>query len=42
MTRPICSIVGKFKVVDGKIHVPDTPGFGIMHEPGPGVGPAKG
>jgi L-alanine-DL-glutamate epimerase-like enolase superfamily enzyme len=32
----------QFKIVNGKIHVPETPGFGIIHKPGPGVGPAKG
>lgn len=30
----------RFKIVDGKIHVPDTPGFGIAHRPGPGIGPS--
>jgi L-alanine-DL-glutamate epimerase-like enolase superfamily enzyme len=32
----------QFKIVDGKIHVPDAPGFGLIHRPGPGVGPAIG
>jgi L-alanine-DL-glutamate epimerase-like enolase superfamily enzyme len=32
----------QFKIVDGKIHLPDVAGFGIKHKPGPGVGPAKG
>ena len=32
----------KFKIVAGKLSVPDTPGFGLMHKPGPGVGPSLG
>lgn len=31
----------KFKIADGKIHVPNTPGIGIVHKPGPGIGPSK-
>jgi L-alanine-DL-glutamate epimerase-like enolase superfamily enzyme len=32
----------QFKIVEGKIHVPDAPGFGLIRVPGPGVGPASG
>jgi L-alanine-DL-glutamate epimerase-like enolase superfamily enzyme len=31
----------QFKIVGGKIHVPDRPGFGLVYKPGPGVGPAR-
>ncbi len=30
----------QFRIVDGKLYVPKTPGFGIRHRPGPGIGPA--
>jgi L-alanine-DL-glutamate epimerase-like enolase superfamily enzyme len=29
----------RFKIREGKIHVPDTPGFGLVHKPGLGVKP---
>jgi L-alanine-DL-glutamate epimerase-like enolase superfamily enzyme len=29
----------RFKIVGGKIHVPDAHGFGLAHQPGPGLGP---
>ena len=32
----------KFKIVAGKMLVPDTPGFGLTHKPGLGVGPLRG
>ncbi len=31
----------RFTIRDGKMQVPDLPGFGIVYRPGPGVGPAN-